>query len=121
MEYGIRFGIVYSVLVLILRVVHGPEFTRELGVPVFGVALTYLVGGIVGGLTVGVLLPIGRWLAGSVLLGFLGSLPAIYGLVLLMAEPTEWFRGAILLSLITAATLGSTCGALWWFVVRRIR
>jgi hypothetical protein len=75
----------------------------------------YYAGGAVGGLVIGLLLPLRRWPWGSALLGMLGVLPLYFGVALTTSRPSEaWTASNLVTSTLVAFLVGGAAGIWIW-------
>jgi len=79
---GVRGGLfvagVYSLLLIVARGLMGAEFADRVGMSL-PLALGALLGScVLGGIIAGLLLPVGRWAIGAMLVGYLAVMPAFF-------------------------------------------
>ena len=80
----------------------------------------YLGAGLAGGVVFGALMPLGRTLGGSILLGLLVGLPVSFLLVTVAAPDLVIGSGEFIGACLVIAALGPFCGVgLWNFINRR--
>lgn len=81
---GIAMAVLMSLAALAIAAIGGSRGFEKLGVSVGAVIGTYFAGGILGGLTVGALMPLATWRWGAAILGILGALPVYLGAGMLL-------------------------------------
>lgn len=117
LRWGATYAAVYGALGAAAFLARGPAaFGQSTGLTLLKLVLLYLLAGILGGLLVGGLLPLGRRLGGAVVLGWLGAAPFFFGGALtMMPSPERTWHRVVLVTVLGALFPGSLCGAgLWW-------
>ena len=89
-RWGLAFATVYCAYVTLIFIIGGPGVLDRYGVSLGEVVLVYVVGGILSGASVGLLLPLTRWKAGSALVGVVAMLPVFVGIAYTVAGPPPW-------------------------------
>lgn len=107
LRWGMLFGGLYSAVGMIIRLVRGSGPFERLGMSFGMVVITYLLGGFLGGLVLGMLLPIARTKLGAAFVGFFTALPVVAIASFSMAASAE---AAIVTTLIVAGFLGCLGG-----------
>jgi hypothetical protein len=115
--WGAAFATLYSLAAVGIFVLHAPGPFHANGVSLPAVLALYWVGGLAGGLIYGLLLPLGRTLAGAMVLGFLVALPVAAAASLLVERQSR--TPAPILVIGFAALMGPLCGAGIWYQARR--
>jgi hypothetical protein len=110
---GVIMAAICSAWVTLIRVFQGQDFFTELGVSFGKLVLIYFGGGIVAGAIVALLLPIGRWLVGATMIGYLAALPFFSLLSLTTLSPDEWHRIGLFVTL-ASSLVGAGAGAVAW-------
>jgi hypothetical protein len=90
---GLGFACLYSLYVVGLYLIQGPEPFRRLGTTLGVVIGTYFFGGISAGVVVGVLQPVARWLPGAIGIGIVGAFFVFFG-ILVAADGLPWRWGS---------------------------
>lgn len=118
--FGVALATFYSAFVLILFMIRGDSAFEANDITLLGTISAYYFGGIVGGVIVGLLLPLATWRWGSVIVGVVAAVPVFLGIGIAMyggpgsRGPNDRF------GLVTAAILlGGFGGYAFWEPVRR--
>src|SRR5688572_19004770 len=72
---GIGTAVLCTIWAVLVVLVRGPDVLTQLGLPLWGLVLAYLVGGAFGGLLVGLLWRLGGSLLRAVVIGYVAALP----------------------------------------------
>lgn len=119
---GIRWGVSYaagfSLLALAIAFITvaraGFQHVDAAATVLGKVFAAYFLAGLVSGMLVGVLLPIGRRRIGAALLGLIGGIP-VYGVVGMAILPvSEWWPNLAVVTLLCAVTVGPLFGIMVW-------
>ena len=113
-RWGLYYAAVYSAVGTVLYVLRGPDLLAGYGLTFVEMLASYVAGGLVGGVVVGLFLPMGRTAVGAALLGFIAVLPFCFAAALTMTEPAQWSSEIPLVPLVTAALLGPLSGLGTW-------
>jgi len=111
---GLFMALGYSAWVSVLALAAGPEsFAREVGVTLPALVGMYFFGGIMGGLIVGLLLPLTRWLIRAVFIGYVAALPFFSLCVLTLVPPEDWYPKGVSVTLVTGLLGAFVAAGLW--------
>lgn len=88
--WGLRYAFAYSLIVLVIAVTRGAEPFQKAGTTLLAVLVVYWSAGVVTGSIVGILLPLGKSMAGAALLGAIGSIPVSCAVLLATQPPSHW-------------------------------
>ena len=116
---GLGAGLLYSVYVVVLVAVKGPQVLEVYDTTLPTVVGIYFAGGLLGGVIVGLLLPLGRCWFGAMLVGALAAQPVFAMVGMAMYPPSEWATELPLMLLVLAAPMGSAVGLKFWYDYRR--
>jgi hypothetical protein len=118
--FGFALATFYSAFVVVLYAIRGNSAFDANGITLLGTVSAYYFGGIVGGVIVGLLLPLATWRWGSVLVGVVAAFPVFLGIGIAMyGGPGGWGPNDRF-GLVTAAILlGGFGGYAFWEPVRR--
>lgn len=119
MRYGLGFAVIYAALGLVIALVTGGRALEANRLDVWQMLLSYLVGGMVAGLIVGLLLPVGRWLVGAMFLGYVAAVPVGFVFELVDAASLPGREIDVVGPFIWAGALGVVGGAGLWLQNRR--
>ena len=102
----------FSAWVTFLRLTVGTAPFDRLDTTYQDVVLVYYAGGFSGGILLGLLWPLRRWVLGSALLGVVGVFPMYYGFAIQQSPRSEWLAArnlwtALLLSLFVGTCIGT--------------
>lgn len=101
---GVGFGLVlasiYSAYVIVVFVASDGAVFERRGLSLGSTLLTYLAGGIVGGILYGVLAPLARWRFGAFMVGYIVAIPVCLGAAVALPDVdfgsrVTWFALAI--------------------------
>jgi len=109
---GVWFGVAYSAWALVLLLLRGSEPFDRLGTTVGKAILFYLAAGVISGTIIGLLLPIGRWLAGALLIGVMAGIPVGALIAVINHSRVDWWQ-----EIPTGVEWGALEGALLGVVV----
>ncbi len=109
--WGLSFATVYSVWVLGIWLVRGNATFERLGITLLQVVAAYFISGAVGGLTVGLLMPLGQTPLGAAILGFIVAVQVFAAVAISMEGwPINWL---LVLGPSIAIGPGAGIGMLW--------
>jgi hypothetical protein len=110
---GVAFAIVCSLWVGLIVVFQGTgPFERAGMSPWMAVGVYFLVGPL-GGTLIGLMLPLARSMIGSILVGFAGVLPLYGSFALILVPRKHWLAGLLLVCFLGAMVGGLTGAAAW--------
>ena len=102
----------FCLYVVILYTIRGSEPFHDLGTTVGAAIGMYLVAALISGVTLGVLLPIGRTTLGAMVLGVVAVFPLYKGAGFVMAGYDPWSWSDTVDALVLSVVIGSILG--WW-------
>ena len=108
MRWALIYASVYSALVGLIAVFIGPGPFERANTTLLSVLLVYWGGGLIAGVIVGLLLPIGRSTVGAALIGGVAGVPVACAAMLATTQPAKWVE-----TLPVAAVLGLVLGPLF--------
>jgi hypothetical protein len=111
MSIGLAAGVFFTMVAVVIRIANGPTAFDEYGGSFIGVAAVYLGGFTLGGITTGILNPLGRSRIGSAALGVIGFIPVSFGMAFLITGeliPTDY--DYLIATMGTCITLGICAG-----------
>jgi len=115
---GVKLGLLaatcFSVLTIALRLIGGSKRFEEFGISWLDAVLTYYGAFALGGLLVGLLLPLRRFALGSITLGFVGVFPAYAAFTVQLRRRDELGAGDLLLAIVFSAVVGGAVGYTSW-------
>lgn len=103
---GVLFAGVLALWVTAVRIFGGRSAFEELGASYPVVVLTYLGSGVVGGIIVGLLLPITRWRVGVAFVGFLVGVATFSAVGLSITGFEGWSSDDVLIAILGGLALG---------------
>lgn len=116
LRWGLYFAVLCSAVALLTSLNSLGEVKERYHLSSVGLILLYFACGIVGGLTFGLLLPLGKSLVGAISLGVLVALPVYFLAGLAIYPKMSPTSGRFLFVwLFASVPLGSIVGALTWF------
>jgi hypothetical protein len=121
LRWGMRYAVVFSLMAVVATFVKGPAVLVPYRLTIGGIVALYLAMGLIGGVVFGVLMPLGRSLWGSVLLGLLVAIPVAFLVAVFVVPEGGYRRGEFLWCWISVSLLGPVCGAGFWVQVTRTR
>lgn len=113
--YGVAMACAYSAIAILLFVVRGPRAFVHNGVSLASTIAVYAIGGILGGLILGLLRPLTRYLFGVLLAAIAVSAPLFGGiLVATRGVPWEWSQKTWITFTIATCVFGPLFGFINW-------
>lgn len=106
-KVGVSLALVLTAWVLVMLPFGGSLALRRLGITSLQAAAVYLVGGIAGGAIVGLLLQIGRWVWGAMIVGATAVLPVAVVAVGVLRGFQPWTTVHTLTVLVYAVLVGA--------------
>lgn len=120
LRWGLYFALVFSAIGLITSLGSGNAVEERYHRGIFVLVALYFASGIGGGLTFGLLMPLGRWLIGAVCLGVFVALPVFFLAEVVIYPDLSPTSGEFLfIWLFAAVPLGSLAGAGTWLRTHR--
>jgi Ca2+/Na+ antiporter len=110
---GVAMGALFCVLALLIFLFRGRQPFDANHVSVVRLLAAYLFAGALGGLVVGVTLPLTRWMPGAALMGFLVMF-VVWFVVGLSMSPQEPLRTIVRTSAVLGAAFGLPIGIGFW-------
>jgi MFS family permease len=107
---GLGYAVGYSVIAAALFKLKDPSQVERMGMSLPQAIATYWAGAVLGGVLVGILLPMARWRVGAFVLGTLGTLPFFMLVSLLIAADAPWFPDQVIMALLVSMVLGGLMG-----------
>jgi hypothetical protein len=105
----------FTAWVTLLRLTVGTEPFERNDTTYEDVVQVYYAGGLLGGLFVGLLWPLHRWVLGSAVLGIVGMFPMYYGFAIQHSPSSEWLSADKLVTgLALSIIVGSAVGTGVW-------
>ncbi len=114
LRWGLSVALVYSAYVLVLVLLRGNGVLTDQGISLSQVLTVYGITGIFGGLAVGLLRPLGRYLVGAAVIGYIVAALLFFCFGLIDAPLSEWQRDDVTEVLVLAAILGPAGGVIAW-------
>ncbi len=106
----------FTVWITFIRLSAGPGPFESLDTTYGATVALYYGGGFVGGVLIGLLLPLRRWPWGAALLGIVGVFPLYFGVELAKSGVTDAFtRDNVATSTFLAFVVGGAAGLWFWF------
>lgn len=105
-EWGLYFAAVFVAVATLVVVFRGVDLKGEYNMSYVELVLVYVFGGLTGGVTAGLLLPLCRWRVGTMLVGFVAILPFAFVLCYLLVPRSEWGSMIPLLPMLGSAIAG---------------
>lgn len=110
---GLGVATAFTLWVTFLRLRFGTAPFERLQASYSATVVVYYVGFALGGLIVGMLLPLRRSPAGAALLGFLFMLPMYAGFLIVNVPRAEWLNPFWIVSTLAVSAVGGTLLGLW--------
>jgi hypothetical protein len=107
---GLGYALVYSLIAAALFKLKDPAQVERMGMTLPQAIATYWAGAVLGGVLVGILLPMARWGVGAFVLGTLATLPFFMLVSLLIAADAPWFPDQVIMALLVSMVLGGLMG-----------
>ena len=111
---GVSLGIMFCLVALLILLFRGQQPFERNNVSVLRLMGAYLSAGALGGVVVGIILPLTRWMLGAALMGFLVMF-VVWFLVGSSISPGKPLLGIIHTSAVLAAAFGLPIGVGLWF------
>ena len=117
---GVSLGVFFCLIALASFVFRGNAPFDANYVSVARVLGTYLMAGALGGLVVGLTLPLTRWMPGAALVAFLAAF-AVWFFVGRSISPQEPLQATLKMSAVLGAAFGLPIGIGFWYQERRFQ
>ena len=109
---GALLGVLYCGIATVSFVVRGTAATAAMGVGLPSLFAAYLIGGPASGAVAAILFPLGRTLAGALVVGFVSIIPLILGGRIVLRGLARWDRADSVVIMATALFIGGLTGVL---------
>ncbi len=109
---GAAAGVCLSAYAAIIHLLSRGAALTSRGLSLLPLITLYVVAGVVGGASFGLLAPIARHRLGAMALGFLALVPVYAGAVILVVPRSEWFPVGAVLATAAALVVGVPVGYL---------
>jgi hypothetical protein len=120
LRWGLKMAVVYSLFAVAVRILAGDAPFESAGTAVWKVVVAYFAGGIAAGMIAGLLLPLGRYWVGAMLVGAVAGMPVMFAIGMAIRPPDEWLTVVPKIAVGGALLLGPACGLSAWFIHRRL-
>jgi hypothetical protein len=117
---GVSMGVFFCLIALAIFLFRGNAPFDANHVSVTRVLGIYLVAGALGGLVVGLTLPLTRWMPGAALVAFLAAF-VVWFFVGRSISPQEPFQATLKMSAVLGAAFGLPIGIGFWYQERRFQ
>lgn len=108
---GLGYALVYSLVAGALFKFRDPAQMERVRVSLPQTVASYWAGAVLGGVLVGILLPLARWTIGAFVLGTIATLPFFMLVSLVIAADAPWFPDQLVMALIASLLIGGSLGA----------
>jgi hypothetical protein len=110
----------FCVIAILIYLLEGPQPFAANRTSLVSVLSSYILAGALGGLVVGVILPLAKWVVGAALVGFVATY-ILWFVVGWSIKPQEPLVEILKSSVVLAVAFGLPIGTGFWYQVRRYK